>query len=105
MSAASVVLSPRAQRDLLEIADYLRAEAGARTAWRWVGKLRGAAFSLGREPLKGPADDGLGLGRRRLLVEPYLIVYSLAEDGAVQILRIIHGRRDLPAIFRAAAAD
>ncbi len=45
----------------------------------------------------GAQDDRLR-GRRRLIEGPYLVVYRLLNDEA-RVVRIVHGARDLDAIF------
>jgi toxin ParE1/3/4 len=93
-----VVFSPRARADLRSIIAFLRREAGLRTARRWKEKLEAKARLIGESPLAFAEDPELGPGRRRLVVEPYLIVYE-PQPSRVLILGVVHGARDLPALF------
>lgn len=40
-------------------------------------------------------------GRRRLVLRPYLIVYSILSKDRVRVVRIVHGARDLPQLLGA----
>jgi toxin ParE1/3/4 len=96
--------APRARRDLIEIGDYLEAVASKQIALRWVVRLEAAARGVADRPLVNPENPDLG-GRRRVLVRPYVIVYRLASPDLVRIVRILHGARDLPAIFQSDEPD
>jgi hypothetical protein len=37
---------------------------------------------------------------RSLAVDDYIIIHSIAEGGVVLILHVVHGSRDLVALFR-----
>jgi toxin ParE1/3/4 len=93
-----VELALRARLDLIEIGDYLERVASRRTALRWVTRLEAKALSLGEQPYAGAEDSELG-GRRRIVVRPYLIVYRIIPSDLVRVVRIVHGARDLPALF------
>lgn len=92
-----VEFAPRARIDLVEIGDYLERVAGKRTARKWVARLQARARALGEHPYASHEQPDLG-GRRRAVVRPYLVVYRIALD-TVRIVRVVHGARDLPAIF------
>jgi toxin ParE1/3/4 len=54
---------------------------------------------LGSFPRIGRSrEDDFGPGYRSMPVEEYVIVYCV-EDGDALILRVVHGRRDLEALF------
>jgi toxin ParE1/3/4 len=93
-----VEIAPQARIDLIEIGDYLERVASRRTASRWVERLESRACGLAIHPYAGAEDSELG-GRRRLVVGPYLIVYVVAPPNLVRVVRIVHGARDLPALF------
>jgi toxin ParE1/3/4 len=46
--------------------------------------------------LSGPLHDDLASGVRHLIVGEYLTFYRVSED-AVEILRVLHGRRKIEA--------
>ena len=56
-------------------------------------------YLLGEYPYLGRArDHDLGPGRRSHAVGEYIIIYRV-EDGDALILRVVHGRRELEALF------
>lgn len=63
-------------------------------------RLEARAFGLASQPYAGAEDSELG-GRRRVVVRPYLIVYRIVSADHVRVARIVHGARDLPALFAA----
>lgn len=54
--------------------------------------------TLATAPLAGRAREEFGEGLRSFPFETYLVFYRLHQD-AVEVVRIIHGARDLGAIF------
>jgi plasmid stabilization system protein ParE len=62
-------------------------------------RSRDRFFLLSRHPYLGRSrHEDLGTSLRTFPVGEYLIVYGI-EDGDVLILRVVHGRRDLEALF------
>ena len=54
---------------------------------------------LARHPYLGRSrDDDFGTGSRSFSVGEYVIVYCV-EDDDVLVLRVVHGRRDIEALF------
>ena len=54
--------------------------------------------TLSTAPFAGRTRDEFGLGLRSFPVESYIAFYRV-RDEVVEIVRIIHGARDLGAIF------
>ena len=54
--------------------------------------------TLSIAPLAGRTRDEFGVGLRSFPIESYIAFYRV-NKGAVEIVRIIHGARDLGAIF------
>ena len=55
---------------------------------------------LARNPYMGrDRSDDFGLGMRGHAVGAYVIVYCIANDEDVLILRVVDGRRDLEPLF------
>jgi toxin ParE1/3/4 len=54
--------------------------------------------TLATAPLAGRSRDEFGAGLRSFPAENYLVFYHIRK-GVVEIVRIIHGARDLGAIF------
>ncbi len=99
MSAA--VLSPKARRDLLEGARWIARDnpAAARASRNAVAD---AARRLGDHPEIGVVKAELADPPVRFLMLtgfPDVIVYD-ADRRPALILRVLHGARDLPEVFR-----
>jgi plasmid stabilization system protein ParE len=84
---------------LAAVIDVIAKEAGSRSATRWRRRILDRLALLRSRPLLGAIDEDIGPGRRRLVVAPYLIVYEFQSATEVVILRIVHGARDLRAVF------
>lgn len=94
----TVVWSPEAEQDLFDIWQYLAAEASVRTADTYLRNINRTCERVRRRPLSGRARDDLMRGLRSVLVSPYVIFYRVGESS-LDIVRVLHGRRDLEAIF------
>lgn len=89
------VLSPRANRDLEEIWDYIAADSFD-AADRWQAELEEAIHRLAEMP-------NIGHTRKDLTHKPvlfwsvgrYLIIYR-ADRRPIEIVRIVSAYRDLP---------
>jgi len=93
-------LAPRARADLDDIWDYLASETrDEASADQQIDAITERFVLLAGHPHLGRArDDDLGPGRRSFPVGQYVIVYrTVGRD--VHILRVVHGRRDLAALF------
>ncbi len=99
MSAA--VLSPKARRDLLTAARWIaRDDPAAARAFR--NAVANASRRLGDHPEIGVVKTELADPPVRFLMLtgfPQVIVYD-ADRRPPLILRVLHGARDLPEIFR-----
>ena len=85
---------PLAERDLLDIVDYIARDSPS-AARAFVDRLDRATERLGIVPRSGkrPNDDRLRrLGYRVLIVQDYLVFYVIAGP-IVQVRRIVHGAR------------
>ncbi len=91
---ARVVVSAPADADTAEIIAYLTAKAGYNVAARYVASFEELYDRLADHPLAGAPRPALGPNVRIGIVPPYIVIYEHAKtDGAVTILRIVHGRR------------
>jgi toxin ParE1/3/4 len=93
-----VVWSPDAEGDLIGLWAYLEREASATTADAQITRLHEASQKLAELPHAGRRRNELMPGLRSRLVSPYLVFYRV-DVGEVQIVRVLHGSRDLTAIF------
>jgi toxin ParE1/3/4 len=94
----AVIWSPEAEQDLFDISAYLSAEASALTAEKYLRAINRAGERIRTRPLSGRARDELISGLRSVLVHPYVVFYRTAELS-VEIVRVLHQRRGLDAIF------
>jgi toxin ParE1/3/4 len=69
-------------------------------ATRVAEKITGHFWLLARHPYLGRArDHDLRPGLRSFPIDDYLIIYRIADDDAVLILHVVHGSRDIVALF------
>jgi toxin ParE1/3/4 len=66
---------------------------------RLIDSITDRFFLLTSFPHLGRARDDFGLGCRSYVVGEYVIVYQAIGDD-VLILRVVHGSRDVEALFR-----
>ena len=93
-----IVWSPEAEEDLFEIWSYLADRASPQIADAQLNAIENACAKLGHWPYSGRQRDALLPGLRSVLASPYVVFYRVRDD-AVDIVRVLHGRRDLGAIF------
>ena len=93
-------VAQRATNDLDEIWYYVVKESGSvEIADRLIDSITARFLLLASHPHLGRSrDDDFGVGSRSFPVGEYVIVYCV-ENEDVLILRVVHGRRDLEALF------
>jgi toxin ParE1/3/4 len=89
-----VILRPRAERDIANIANYTIEQWGKMQARQYVATLRSAIQGLGDSALRHPTAEALHPGLRRMPCQRH-IIYFLASDRTVEIIRILHERMDV----------
>ena len=94
-----VRLTQEAEADLEDIGDRI-AERNPARAVTYVRELRERVNRIGEFPHAGPPRPQWGEGIRIAVHGKYLIIYRV-RDETVQILRVLHGARDLDALFEA----
>ncbi len=98
--SARYVLAPEAARDLVQIWRYLKNQSSLEVADRVESVIREKIVFLAKTP-------GAGHWSKHLTDQPvkffpvysYLIVYR-PETKPLQVVAILHGRRDVPRILR-----
>lgn len=90
-------LTPGAEADLADIGDYV-AQDNPPAALQLIGRIEKACALLGENPQLGPARPELAPEARSWVVGRYLILYRPIAAGA-EIVRIVHGARDLPRLL------
>ena len=104
-----VIWAPAARRDLLEIWDYFVSVASPEIADNLLREIQSTAGRLLIEPrsfaVRRDLMPDLPGGLRSVPVHPYMIFYRIeplidAEDKDVQIIRVLHERRDFSSVFK-----
>ena len=93
-------VAPQAEADLDDIWLYIARESGSiPAATRLIDAITSRFFLLANFPYIGRArDEDFGAGVRSASVGGYAIVYRV-EGRDVHILRVVHGRREIDALF------
>lgn len=92
-----VQFTPAAEADLESIGDRV-AERSPLRAVSFVREVRERAEKTALFPRSGAPRPQWGTDVRMIVHGKYLVVYR-SRDEVVQILRIVHGARDLDALF------
>jgi toxin ParE1/3/4 len=90
-------LSVRARRDLIEIWRYIASDNES-AADRFIDFITQRFKILGETPYAGISRDELRPGYRSFPVGQYVVFYRVSESR-VQIMHVLHGKRDLEALF------
>ena len=94
---ARIVYSQTSKDDLLEI--WVGIAVGhVSAAERLLDDLHAATQLLATQPLIGKARREFGAGIRSFPVRDYVLVYR-PIPGGVELVRVVHGARDLPRVL------
>jgi toxin ParE1/3/4 len=102
---AEVIWSPQARDDLLKIYLLIGREQPS-SAERYFARIEEKVEHLRSDPRMGPRKREIRRDARMLVEAPYLILYCTHPDtdegpvDAIEVVRIVDGRRKLSAIFR-----
>jgi toxin ParE1/3/4 len=94
----SVVRTDQAETDLAEILDYLE-DRNPQAAERLATAIDERCSLLGQLPLMGRTREELSPGLRSVVIEQYVLFYRVTAT-AVEVLRILHGARDIDTIIK-----
>jgi toxin ParE1/3/4 len=86
-----------AQLDVDQIHDQIAADKPS-AALRWVQRTRQQFKFLARNPGVGEARDDVRPAIRSISHGNYVILFRVKSD-ALEIVRVVHGRRDINALF------
>lgn len=86
-----LIILPRAAADLEAIALYVAAE-NPRAALALTDAIERRLWQLAQHPYSGLLREDIGPGIRHLVAGRYLAFYRVTSE-AVEVLRILHGRR------------
>jgi toxin ParE1/3/4 len=90
--------APRARQDLHDIYRYFARVASPDVADQLLRDIARAAERLHNRPLIGRSRDEILSGLRSVRVHPYAVFYRVVDSG-VQVVRVLHERRNLPETF------
>ncbi len=101
MTAKRIVRRILASRDIEDAVDYYLREAGERVALAFIDEVEGAFSAIARTPAAGSPRyafelDLPGLRAWPLKRYPYLVFYVEGDDR-VDVWRVLHAHRDIPA--------
>lgn len=94
----SIVWSPEAESDLFEIRSWYAVKASADVADARLRAIDRACRRLQDFPRRGRARGELLPGLRSLLINPHVVFYRITPNS-IEIVRVLHSRRDIGAIF------
>lgn len=94
-----VILTETALHDLQSISDYLAEVAGEDVAATHDAQLRVACSSLMDFPHRGRPRNEISPGLRSIPFARLVTIFYIAYGDEVEIVRVIHARRDLAAAF------
>lgn len=94
-----LAFTPLAEQDLEAIADYIAIDNPVR-ALSFVRELRAQCQRITLSPLGYRLRHELGKGIRSCAHGHYVIFFE-SDSDTVLIVRILHGTRDIPAVFGA----
>ena len=104
MSPKQIIPRQRANRDIDEAVDYYLRDAGEKAALGFIDALDRAYRHIARHPATGSPRyahelDLPGLRSWPLKRYPYLVFY-VERDDHIDVWRILHAERDIPAWMR-----
>jgi toxin ParE1/3/4 len=86
-----------AETDILEIWDCI-ADDSLAAADRWVDQLDEQFRVLATQLMMGRTRDELAPGVRSFPLGRYVVFY-VPLDGGIDVVRVLHGARDIDAVF------
>jgi toxin ParE1/3/4 len=97
---ARVLRTELSRSDTKSIAHYLAEQSQSRrVALRFIESIVEKCDLYASRPNLGEACPDLGNDVRRFPVGNYVVFYRPLPDG-IEVLRVLHGSRDIPAIWR-----
>ena len=100
MADVRLVWSPSAEADLVDIWNWGATRFSAQIADGHVRDIAKAAAALKDVPLMGRGRGELKAGLRSVVIYPSVLFYRVVGT-AVEIIRVVDGRRNIAALFSA----
>lgn len=97
MADVRIVQSPVAEDDLIEIWCLIAADNSV-AADRFLDMIGERIWQIALFPDSGAPRPDIARDARALTVGSYLVLYG-HRDGDVEIVRVVHGARDVTALF------
>lgn len=97
----NVIVSPAAFTDLQSLRFYLEQDFGEAVAVAKLRRLYKVLKRLETFPSMGRRRDQIHAGFHSFAVSPNVIMYRFVSENTVEIVRVVDGRVDLEALFRA----
>lgn len=97
MADIRIVRSPAAENDLIDIWSGIATDSPF-AADRILDAIAARILQLASFPESFPQRPDIGAEVRALTIGNYLVLYRLAEHR-VEIVRVVHGARDVSALF------
>ena len=96
-------LTRQARADLARILGHIAEQSGSvAVARRFGGELRARCEELaGHDFVMGRPRSELRAGLRSIAHKGYVLLFDYPDDSTMRLMRVVNGRRDLPALFRA----
>ncbi|NHZ34096.1 type II toxin-antitoxin system RelE/ParE family toxin [Massilia rubra] len=94
----AVTVRPRARIDLDEIWDFI-AQDSVTQADAFIGRMSATIQLLAQQPDLGRLREDLSHGVRSFPFERYVVFYLPTKSG-VELVRVLHGARDVEALLR-----
>jgi toxin ParE1/3/4 len=91
-------LAKAAKGDIAEIWDYV-ADKSPDFADELLESFFRCFQRIGMTPYLGRAREAFGPGIRTVAEGDYIVLYRIARPG-VRIVRVIHGKRNIPAVLK-----
>ena len=100
----ALVLSDTAVADILEQGDWYQGRSGGKLAQRWESAVTNTLLRILKNPLSGAScnfkSNELAEVRRMSIPGfPKHLIFYRFQDEQLQVLRIVHGARDLESLF------
>jgi toxin ParE1/3/4 len=97
---ANVNCTPLAEQDLTDIARYLVEKSQSlAVAYRFLDSFEARCAQYSAQPELAEKCSDLGPDVRRFAIGNYVVFYRPTRGG-IEILRVLHGSRDIPTAFR-----
>ncbi len=94
---ARVTRRPEAKADIFDIWEYI-AEDSIGEADRWMERLEETLALWATQPMMGRARDELAPRVRSFAFGRYTVIFE-AVTGGIDVVRVVHGSRDIDSIF------